>query len=134
MLNVERVGMAAQHRRGADIQERTTDYAVRAVRLFRHLQQGRDGAALVIGRQYLRSATSIGANLVEAQGGESRRDFIHKCCIAQKEARESRYWLALLLKAELVTAERLAGLMDETDQIIAILTRIVLNAKSRKDA
>jgi four helix bundle protein len=72
--------------------------------------------------------------LVEAQGGESRRDFIHKCCIAQKEARESRYWLALLLKAELVTAKRLAGLMDETDQIIAILTRIVLNAKSRKDA
>jgi four helix bundle protein len=112
-----------------DIQERTMAYAVRAVKLYQHLQRGRDGAASVLGRQYLRAATSIGANLVEAESGESRRDFIHKCSIAQKEARECKYWLGLLLKAELASMKQLADLIDETNQLIAILTRIILNAK-----
>jgi four helix bundle protein len=56
----------------------------------------------VIGRQYLRSATSIGANVEEAQAAESRPDFIHKMGIAQKEARESLYWLRLLRASGIV--------------------------------
>jgi four helix bundle protein len=112
-----------------DIQDRAMDYGIRAIQLFRHLQAGRDGAGLVIGRQYLRAATSVGANLVEAQSGESRRDFVHKCSIAQKEARESKYWLTLLKRSETVPESRLAGLLDETEQLIAILTRIIINAK-----
>jgi four helix bundle protein len=114
-----------------DIQERTMDYGLRAIKLFRFLQKQRDGAASVLARQYLRSATSVGANLVEAQSGESRRDFIHKCSIAQKEARESRYWLMLMLKSGLVPAKRLAQILDETTQIIAILTAIIVNSKKR---
>ena len=112
-----------------NIQERTMEYALRAITLFRFLQKQKDGAARVLARQYLRSATSVGANLVEAQSGESRRDFIHKCSIAQKEARESHYWLTLMLRSELVPATRLSGLLDETNQIIAILTAIIVNAK-----
>ncbi len=65
-----------------DIRERALQYAMRSIKLFRFLQKQRDGVGMVLGRQFLRSATSIGANLVEAQAGESRRDFVHKCSIA----------------------------------------------------
>ena len=92
-----------------DIRERSADYALRAIQLYRHLLRKRDGVGAVLGKQYLRSATSIGANLIEAQAGESRRDFIHKCSIAQKEARESKYWLQLMLRAELIPPARVVA-------------------------
>jgi four helix bundle protein len=115
-----------------EIQERAMAYGLRAIRLYRHLRAQRDEVGLILGRQFLRSATSIGANLVEAQAGESRRDFVHKCSVSQKEARESRYWLILLKKSKTVPEKRLTPLIQETDQLIAILTRIVLNAKRNK--
>ena len=112
-----------------NIQERSLEYALRAIRLFRHLNERKDAVAWVIGKQYLRAATSIGANLAEAQSGETRADFIHKCGIAQKEARESRFWLLLMLKSRLISVGKLELLMQETDEIIAILTSILVNAK-----
>jgi four helix bundle protein len=112
-----------------DIEDRTAEYAIRAVALYRHLQQLGDGAGLIFAKQYLRSATSIGANMSEAQAGESRADFIHKCSIAQKEAKESRYWLKLMLRAELVAPKRLTPLLQETEEIVAIITTIIVNAK-----
>ena len=99
-------------------------YALRAVKLYQHLQRKRDGAGWVLARQFLRFATSIGANLIEAQAGETRRDFVHKCSIAQKEARESKYWLTLLLRSGLASERQLSALLDETNQLIAIVTRI----------
>jgi four helix bundle protein len=123
------MGYESEKPGNAGIHERAAEYALRAVKLYRYLQKRSDGVALVIGKQYFRAATSIGANLVEAQSGESRRDFIHKCCIAQKEARESKYWLTLLLKSETVPPSRLTALLKETDIIIAILARIILNTK-----
>lgn len=108
-----------------DIEERTLAYGVRAVRLFRALQDGGDRAGWIIGKQYLRSATSIGANVAEARSGESRKDFVHKLQVALKEARESLYWLRLLTEAEVVDVGRLGDLMDETDQIIRVLVAIV---------
>ena len=66
-----------------DIRHRTLEYALRAVNLYRALQEGKDGAGWVIGRQFLRAATSVGANVAEAQAAESRADFIHKYSIAQ---------------------------------------------------
>ena len=89
-----------------DIGERTLAYGVRAVRLYRALEEMKDGAAWVIGKQFLRSATSIGANVAEAKSAESQADFIHKYGIAQKEARESAYWLNLLEKAEFLPANQ----------------------------
>lgn len=118
-------------RKKSDIDERAIEYALRAVKLFRFLQRKRDGVGLVLGKQYLRSATSIGANLVEARSGESRRDFIHKCAIAQKEARECHYWLTLLLRSDTVSPDRLLSLLDETNQLIAILTTIIVRSKKR---
>jgi four helix bundle protein len=117
-------------RNGPEIESRTMEYAVRAVQFFRHLK-AKDEVALIIGRQYLRSATGIGANLVEARAGESRKDFIHKCTIAQKEARESLYWLELAAKVGVVSENRLAPLIQETRELLAIITRIVRNTKAR---
>jgi four helix bundle protein len=72
-----------------DIGERSLQYSVRAVRLFRSLAKLRDEAARIIGRQFLRSATSVGANVEEAHFAESRVDFMHKLRIAQGGSRKS---------------------------------------------
>ena len=112
-----------------DIRERTLEYAVRAVRLYHTLQDGKDGAGWIMAKQYLRSATSIGANVAEAQSGETRADFIHKYSIAQKEARESLYWLRLLERSGMLSSERLALLMQETRELVAVITAIIVRAK-----
>ncbi|MGK7945522.1 MAG: four helix bundle protein [Microcystaceae cyanobacterium] len=114
-----------------DIRDRTFNYALRAIKLYQFLQEGKDSAGWVIGKQYLRSATSIGANVEEAQSGQSTADFIHKLSISQKEARESLYWLRLLLKAEIVPATRLESLIQETNELIAIITTIIINKKNK---
>lgn len=102
---------------------------MRAIRLYHFIQAGKDGAAWIIGKQYLRSATSVGANVEEAQSAESRADFIHKYGIAQKEARESLYWLRLLSESGLITNKRLAPLIKETEELYAIITAILIKSK-----
>ena len=112
-----------------DIRERSLQYSLRAIKLFQALQEARDGAGWMLGKQYLRAATSIGANVEEAQAGESRGDFIHKCGIAQIEARESLYWLKLLALSELIPLERVRMLMKETEELYAVITAIICSAK-----
>ena len=112
-----------------DIRERTVSYAVRAIELYRFVQRGRDGAGKVIGKQYLRAAISIGENVEEAHGGESRADFVHKFGIAQKEAHECAYWLRLMEDAKVVPPARLAAIRRETEEIYAVLTAIIVKAK-----
>jgi four helix bundle protein len=82
-------------------------YSVRAVKLYQFLQKQKDGAGWIVGKQFLRAACSIGANIEEAQSAESRADFVHKLGIAQKEARESSYWLRILGESDLVPRRRL---------------------------
>jgi len=117
-----------------DIRKRAYQYALRAIRLYQYLQKQRDSAGWIIGKQYLRAATSIGANIEEAQASESRADFVHKVGIAQKEARESLFWLRLLMDSRLVSKSRLKPLAKETEELIAVITAIVVNTKSRKAA
>jgi four helix bundle protein len=112
-----------------NIQERSFEYALRAIEVYRFLQKGTDEVGQIIGKQYLRSATSIGANVAEAQSGESKADFIHKLSIAQKEARESLYWLQLLARSNTVPKSRLEPLLQETEALIAILTKIIVTTK-----
>jgi four helix bundle protein len=114
-----------------DIRARAFRYALRAIRLYRSLQETRDGAAWILGKQFLRSATSIGANIEEAQAGETRADFIHKYGIAQKEAKESLYWLRLLAESGIVDARRLRPLTQETQELVSVITAIILTAKRR---
>lgn len=114
-----------------DIRRRTYGYSLRAIKLYRALQQSNDGAGWVLGKQYLRAATSIGANVEEAQSAESRPDFVHKYGIAQKEARESIYWLKLLAESGVIPSHRLKPLMKETEELFAVITGIILSAKGR---
>jgi len=118
--------------RPREILPRSFACALRAVKLYQHLQRGKDGAGWILGKQYLRAATSIGANIEEAQAGESRADFIHKLGIAQKEARESRYWLHLLAESGIVGREKLQPLRRETEELIGIITAIIVSSKSRE--
>jgi len=119
--------MAEQNLR--DIRKRAFQYSLRAIKLYRALQEAKDGAGWIVGKQFLRAATSIGANIEEAQGGETRADFVHKYGIAQKEARETIYWLALLAEGAIVPKRRLTLLMKETEEIYAVITAIIRSAK-----
>ena len=116
-----------------DIGERTLDYGVRAVRLFRALQESGDRAGWEVGKQFLRSATSVGANVAEARSGESRKDFVHKLQVAIKEARESLYWLRLMERTAMLPTDRLTPLLAETDEIISVLVAIVRSSTRRRD-
>jgi len=122
--------MVQQHRQ--DIRQRAFQYSLRAIKLYHALQEKKDGAGWVIGKQFLRAATSIGANVEEAQAGETRADFIHKYGIAQKEAREAIYWLCLLAEGAIVPKRRLVSLMKETEEIYAVITAIIRSAKNGK--
>jgi four helix bundle protein len=117
-------------RKPFDIKERTFEYALQAIRLFQELQAQKDSAGWIIGKQFLRSATSIGANVQEAQSGESKADFIHKYSIAPKEARESLYWLKSLDTLKIVMTGTLHSLINETNEITAIITSIIANSKN----
>ncbi len=112
-----------------DICERTFNYALKAITLFNECSKEKNGACNIISKQYLKSATSIGANIEEAQAGESRADFIHKYSIALKEARESMYWLRLLDESNLIRCTLLNNLINEADEIISILTSIIKKSK-----
>ena len=98
------------------------------------MQRGKAGVGRTLSRQYLRAATSIGANVEEAHAGESRADFIHKYGIAQKEVIESLYWLRLLAESGAVPRLRLAPLSRETEEINAVITKIIVNSKRKQAA
>lgn len=115
--------------KGRDLLPRVEDFAVRAVGLFRYLQEQPDRAGWVIGKQFLRAATSVGANAEEAQDASSRKDFVQKYSIALREAREARYWLRLMKRTEMVPADRIEPLLTEAGEIYAILSAVVRNAK-----
>lgn len=113
-----------------DIAERSVAYSLRIIKLYRELDN--DSAGRILGKQLLRSGTSIGANIHEAQGAQSTADFISKMSIAHKEARESAYWLRLLQDSGLILAGRLVDLSNETDQLVKILSSIILTSKKGK--
>lgn len=80
-----------------DIRERTFQYALSAVKLYEGVRRTRNGGGEILCRQFLRSATSIGANVEEGQHAENKPDFVHKTMgIAREEARESVYWFGLI--------------------------------------
>ena len=114
-----------------DIAERSVAYSLRIIALVRVLN--RDEVGRILGGQLLRSGTSVGANIHEAQGAQSKADFIAKMSISHKEARESAYWLRLVHESEIVGNVQLNELRDETEQLIKILSAILLTAKKNKN-
>jgi len=87
-----------------------------------------DRSARPLAYQLVDAGTSVGSNLEEAEAGQSKADFISKCRISLKEARETLYWLRLIVASDFLPEERVATLRDEANEIVAILTTIVKNA------
>jgi len=115
------------------IQKKSYAFALQIIALYRKLCKANE---FVLSKQLLRSGTSIGANVEEAQAGQSRADFISKISIASKEARETNYWLRLLRDSKILDEADVKLLLSESDAIIKILTSIVKsttesNSKSR---
>lgn len=114
-----------------DLRERTTLFALRVIRMFTALPKTDE--ALVMGKQALRSGTSVGANFREAHRSRSKAEFIAKIGDCLKELDETSYWLELLTRSGTVPAPKLESLQDETQQLLAILTTISKNAKKGKE-
>ena len=110
-----------------DLRERTQAFALRIIRMFVALPKTDE--ARVLGKQVLRSGTSVGAIFREAHRARSKAEFIAKVGDCLKELDETAYWLELLTGSGIVIAEKLAPLQDENHQLLAILTTIAKNAK-----
>jgi four helix bundle protein len=111
-----------------DLRERTKNFALRVVRMFPTLPKTTE--AQILGRQLLRSGTSIGANYREAYRGRSRAEFIAKCGDCLREIEETAYWLELLVAADIVSSDELATLRKECDELTAIFVSIIKQSKA----
>jgi len=93
-----------------------------------------DRSTRTLASQLIRSGTSIGANIEEAQAGQSKADFIAKMSISRKEARETLYWLRLLKAADIVEASKFDDITKEADELVRILTSIVKTSQLGKNS
>jgi len=112
---------------GNVILEKTFLFGLRIIKTFQLLRAQKVERDLCL--QLLKSGTSIGANVEEGVGGASKKDFINKFQIAYKEARETKYWLRLLMESELLGKEPAISLIKDCDEIIRILTAILNSSK-----
>jgi four helix bundle protein len=115
----------------SDLPERTFEFAKRIVMLCRYLDS-KPGVSRMLANQLFHSGTSIGANVEEGQASQSKADFVSKYSIACKEARETNYWLRLLAFCELIKADQLEPLIQESNELISILTSIIRKMRNRR--
>jgi len=115
-----------------DLKNRTKIYALRIIRLYQALPKS--GEAQVIGKQILRSGTSVGAQYREACRAKSPADFISKMEGSLQELDETAYWLELLAESQIVSIEQLVELQKENDELIAIFVASVKTAKKNRNA
>ena len=115
----------------SDLPARTFEFARRIVGLCRFLD-AKPGVPRTLSNQLLRSGTSVGANVEEGQASQSEADFISKYSIACKEARETHYWLRLLVASGIVETSRVDPLTMECDELVAILTSIIKKLKKKR--
>ena len=114
----------------SDLKHRAYQYSITTIEFIDTLS--RDTTTDVIAKQLLRSATSIGANIVEAKGASSKRDFTNFFCHVLKSANESLYWLGLLRDAKKVNSAELEYLLNETAELANMLGSSVLTLKGKK--
>ena len=112
-----------------DIKERSFKFAVRIIKFVQRLP--RNYVSQKIGGQLLDAATSIGANVEEATGGFSKKDFTYKMGVAFKEARESNYWLRLIKVSEIAKGDELDFLLNESEELKKILASIVKTSRGK---
>ena len=110
------------------LRDKSYAFAVRMVKFYQFLRN--EKSEFVLSKQILRSGTSIGANIEEASGTQSSKDFTAKLHIALKEARETHYWLRLLRDTKFISSEQCADLLKDADEIIALLTASLKTIKA----
>ena len=108
--------------------EKSRAFAIRIVRLYQFLEK--EKGEFILSRQLLRSGTSIGANLAEADYAVSRRDFLQKISISLKEAAETLYWLDLLYQTAYLTPQQYSSLKEDCSELLKMLTSAVKTSKS----
>jgi four helix bundle protein len=104
------------------VKQKSYDFAVKIIKLCTILRKQKH---FEISSQLIRSGTSIGANVEEALAGQSRKDFFAKMSVASKDARETNYWLRLIIDAEILDKKECSSLLKESEEMIKILTSIV---------
>ena len=109
------------------LRSKSYDFAIRVVKLSKYLAENH--REFVLSKQVLRSGTSIGANVEEANQGQSRKDFVHKLSIALKEATETNYWLRLLRDSETLEPKLANSLIEDCVEIQKILTASIKTSK-----
>ena len=119
----------AINNKGNILTERLLDFTVRIIKLVNSLPKTYIGKH--IDGQLVRAGTSSGANYEEACGAESRSDFTHKLGIALKELKESRFWLRVIHRTELITPKRLEPLLKECEELCAIIAKSIITAKGK---
>ena len=107
------------------IKDRTFEFSLKIIKVYKYLTEKKE---FVLSKQLLRSGTSIGANVVEALDGISKKDFRNKMSIALKEARETKYWLDLLIASEYLPWKKTEQVLLLLEEITKILVSIVKNA------
>ncbi len=113
-----------------EFKDRTKKFALRMIKMVESLPDGR--VTDVLGKQLLRSATSVAANYRAACRAKSKADMIHKLSIVEEEADESLLWMELLVESELVKASRLSALMGEGNEILAMVVASIRTLRGRK--
>lgn len=111
------------------LKEKSLDFAIRIVKLYKHLSNNRQETTM--SKQILRSGTSIGANISEAVFSESNVDFIHKYSISQKECSETMFWLCVLLKTEYLTEAEYDSIHKDCLEIMKLLTSTIVTLKKK---
>jgi four helix bundle protein len=114
-----------------DLRQRTKAFAMRALKLYSSL--GNQTAEQVLGKQLLRSGTSVGAHYREAQRARSPAEFISKIEVALQELEESDYWIELLVEARFVKHQQVANLQEEIQELLAMLTASVRTTKQHRN-
>ena len=111
------------------LKTKSFDFAVRIVKLYKFLKKEHN--EFILSQQIVRSGTSVGALIREAEHGESLKDFIHKLTIGLKEANESKYWLDLLYATEFITKKMYDSMNKDCEELLKLLTASVKTSKSR---
>jgi len=113
------------------IKKRTYEFALKIIDVYKMLKTNKE---YVISKQLLKAGTSIGANVEEALAGQSRADFLSKMSIASKEARETNYWLRLIMDSKFLEGQNINTLITESAEIIRMLTAIVKTTAIKNSA
>ncbi len=109
------------------VREKSFLFAIRIVNLYRFLKEQRK--EFVLSKQLLRSGTSVGAMIREAEYGETKKDFIHKMSVAQKEINESIYWIELLEQTKYISKEQFLSINNDAVELIKLITSIIKTTK-----